>query len=83
MPQTPPPQQAPPPQQSAGPGEFTRMFAAPSQPMQTPKPAAAQPAATPTASRPLKKQSYVPLFIALGVLLIIAIAVIVIFALRK
>ena len=61
------------------------MFAAPSQPMQTPKPAApASPAAAPlrkcTAG---KKPSYLPLFIALGVLLLIAIAVIVIFALRK
>jgi hypothetical protein len=62
------------------------MFAAPSQPTQPPKPAGAQPSpvAAPSATtRPVKKQSYLPLFIALGVLLLIAIAVIVIFALRK
>ena len=91
MPHTPPPHipvqaQTPPLQPQQGPGEFTRMFAAPSQPMQTPKPAGAQPApaSAPSANaRPAKKQSYLPLFIALGVLLLIAIAVIVIFALRK
>jgi hypothetical protein len=68
--------------QQQGPGEFTRMFATPAQqPMAAPKPAASQ---APAAARPAKKKtSYVPLFIALGVLLFIAIVVILVFALKK
>jgi hypothetical protein len=64
------------------------MFATPAQPKQAAQPTGlqptvAQPGPAPTAARPVKKQSYLPLFIALGVLLLIAIAVILIFALRK
>jgi hypothetical protein len=59
------------------------MFATPAQqPMTAPKAAASQPA--PAAARPAKKKtSYIPLFIALGVLLLIAIVVILVFALKK
>jgi hypothetical protein len=70
-------------QQSQAPGEFTRMFQAPSQP--TPAPVG-QPASTPAPAatgRPAKKSNYLPIFIGLGLLLVIAIALILIFALRK
>jgi hypothetical protein len=60
------------------------MFSAPAQPMQATQPTAAQPVSAPAAPRSAKKKtSYLPLFIALGVLLLIAVAIILFFALRK
>jgi hypothetical protein len=92
-----PPQQAAPPQapaspvqqpmpqqgQPAGGGEFTRVFAAPAAPSilaAPPQQQAPQQQARPASK---KKTNFVPLFIILGVLLVIAITLIVVFALRR
>ena len=68
------------PPQPTGPGDFTRMFQAPPPQSAIVPPQAAVPAA---AALPAKKPSYLPLFLILGVLLLVAVAVVVIFALRK
>lgn len=69
---------------AAGPGEFTKIFAAPAPPPPKSSPSPpVPPAALPATKKKQKKQSYLPLFIGLGVLLVLFIALILIFALRK
>ncbi|MBC8167122.1 MAG: hypothetical protein H7Y20_14790 [Bryobacteraceae bacterium] len=87
-PKAPQPQyQAPkpaPPQSQDG-GDFTRMFQTPAPPSAlTPQPQAPVPvaAAPPTALRATKKAGYLPLIIGLGLLLLAAIVLIAIFALK-
>ena len=79
-----PPAQAPARQ---GPGEFTRVFQAPVPPsaFAPPAPAPIVPAAQAPQERAkvVKKPSYMPLFVGLGVLLLIAVVLILVFALRK
>ena len=58
------------------------MFSAPVQPTRTLE-ACCHPPPASRRDRARKKPSYLPLFIALGVLLVIAIAIILFFALRK
>jgi hypothetical protein len=78
-----PPAQAPARQ---GPGEFTRVFQAPVPPSALTPPAPAPVAPAPPSqerARVVKKPSYVPLFVGLGILLLIAVVLILVFALRK
>jgi hypothetical protein len=91
-----PPQQYPPPAQQQGqqqaqqPGEFTRMFQAPSFQAQAPSQAAAATPASQSgqmraAQRPSrkKKPSYIPLLIILGFVFLMALILVLFFALRK
>jgi len=67
----------PAPEAAPGPGEFTRMFSAPSPPpVSAPKPTQPAPAATPA-------KSYLPLILILGGLFLLAVILILVFALAR
>jgi hypothetical protein len=81
----------PPPTAAQGPGEYTRMFMAPTVQQAPPRPVAAPPAAQSAPARnaqavrrPAKKKpSYVPLLIVLGLVFLMALTLVLFFALRK
>jgi hypothetical protein len=78
-------QTAPPPQQAQGPSEYTRMFATPAAAPQAPPPLSMPSAATPSNPTPVRKAApnYLPLIAILGVLFILAVALVLYFALKK
>jgi hypothetical protein len=72
-----------PPQQGQGPSEYTRMFATPVASSPAAAPLSVPSAATPAVSQQKAAPNYLPLIIIFGVLFVLAVALVLYFALKK